>query len=206
MILNILEGIKLMSTPLEEPYWTTQKRFLDKHYSYRDSLEATTQVLNVLQLATLNALIARIKTSYTTIPAIPLQVLGVATRYGIYYTFGTNAQAIDMHAWPYAGDKIGPSQSAFQTYAKEVSIICTQAAYVRLVSLNPEYLRLAAKAAYIKGPINVPQYNIEVEQYVAANNQPLTLKPTYGLGIIYRAATVAGTLHVAIEGNVEGHE
>lgn len=192
-----------MSAPLEEPYWTAQKRFLDKHYSYRDSLRATTTVLTAVQLATLNTLVAQIKTNYAT---GPLQVLGVATQYGIFYTFGTNVRLIDMHAWPAVGDRIGPSQSSFQTYGKKISVICTQAAYIRLVSLNPEYQRQAAVASYIQVPTTTPQYNIEVEQYIPPNNQPLTLEPTYGLGIIYRAEAVAGIISMSIEGNVEGHE
>ncbi|GAG54944.1 unnamed protein product, partial [marine sediment metagenome] len=45
----------------------------------------------------------------------------------------------------------------------------------------------------------------EVEHFLAAGDKD-TFYPTYGIAIVFRAATVAGDIYISIEGNVEGGE
>jgi hypothetical protein len=191
-----------MSAPLEEPKATWDKRFKQRHYSYRDCATTTTPLLTVPQLLAIQAAINNIRTNYTTGPAT---VLGLYAAVGAYYPFGTVARTIDIYNWPTLGDPIGPSGSSLQTYAREIVVQCTQNTWIRIISANPEYLRQATLQALTEVVPSAPQFIIEAEQYIPAN-QPCRFFPTYGIGITYRADTVSGTITIWSEANVEGTE
>jgi len=165
----------------EAPQSTWDKRFKARHYSYRDFHRVTTSVLTEVEAL---ALFARNDAS-------------------VYYAFGTNARAIHVDNWPQLGDWT----IAMTCYARKVAVKCTQDVWVRLVSLNPRYLTLLAQgytASQISG-MGVSQTILEVEQLVDANDL-MTFYPTYGVAIVFRADSVAGTLKIYAEGNVEGAE
>ena len=185
------------ASPAEFSEYSFQKRFMATHYSYKDSQEITTSPLTEAFCL-----------GYLTNPL---------TAGLVYYLFGTNARNNPMtgsiYAWPWQTDPISPIQpNIFQTYARKVSFRCTQDCYVRLVSLNPEYLRLAIKQGYGIPITQVTQSIIEPEHMVLASTatvkNELTLYPTYGIAAIFRAppAGLAGTLYITAEGNVEGSE
>ena len=206
---------------LESPQATWDKRFKQKHYSYRDSypdpLDATqtgtTMVLTATQALALFATQAAL--------AIPGTV---------YYPFGYNARnwttvvpaltaagvAGSRFAWPqgpqpplfaeatrdYASGTVGPRG---QCYAREVLVYVTEDTWIRFISLNPIYLTLLAQgytAAQIAA-MSVPQAITEVEHFIAKRDKD-TFYLTYGTAIVFRADSAAGTIYLAIEGNVEG--
>ena len=187
---------------------------MQKHYSYRDSHSAATVL-------------------FTTIPVPPFtpeaQSLALAAAQAltnapgtVYYPFGynarTNALTGSKFRWPY-----GPQPPRFaeatgdyasgtiipraQCYAREVLIYVTEDTWIRFISLNPIYLTLLAQGYSFERIVNlgVPQFITEVEHFVAAGDKD-TFYPTYGTAIVFRADTVAGTIYITIEGNVEGGE
>ncbi|MHA1262695.1 MAG: hypothetical protein ACTSSA_11510 [Candidatus Freyarchaeota archaeon] len=75
-----------------------------------------------------------------------------------------------------------------------------------MVSVNPEYLRQATQQALEAITVTTaPPLLIEKEQELPQDEE-ITFYPTYGYGIFFRADSVAGTLMMWIEGNVEGTE
>ena len=179
----------------EAPEATWDKRFKQRHYSYRDSHDAATVVLTELQELALYA-------AEALLPAGP---------WTVYYPFGYNARAGvagSKFAWPNTGEYAsGTLAPRGQCFARNVMIYATQDTWVRFVSLNPIYLTLLAqgyKAAQITG-MGVPQFITEVEHFIVQNDRD-TFFPTYGAAIVFRAATVAGTIYISAEGNVEGGE
>lgn len=175
----------------EEPRATWDKRFKARHYSYRDfHAVPTTVTLEILALA----------------QALADLVAGL-TSTAFLYIFGTNAlatinpytlalpipQAYGAIAWP------------TQCYAREVKVLCTQDAWVKIVSLNPEYLRQATLQGFTKVVPTAPMLIFEREMFLPANEE-ITFYPTYGYALVFRGNTVAGTLYAWVEGNTEGDE
>jgi len=170
----------------EAPESTWEKRFMQKHYSYRDSHAVDTTVLTIPQ-------------------ELVLLAAGSAT---VLYTFGANARAISRFNWPNVGDyasgTVGPRG---QCYAREVMVYVTEDTWIRFISLNPIYLTLLAQL-YTTGQIaamGVSQIITEVEHFVAAGDKD-SFYLTYGTAIVFRADTAAGTIYLSIEGNGEGGE
>ncbi len=193
-------------TILEAPAATWEKRFMQRHYSYRDSQSASTVVLTEVQALVLFAAEALLSTGPWT----------------VYYPFGYNARnwtsgiaaltsagvAGSKFAWPntgeYASESIAPRN---QCFARNVMVYVTEDTWVRFISLNPIYLTLIAQG-YTSAQITamgIPQVITEVEHFVAADDKD-TFYPTYGTAIVFRAATVAGMIYISAEGNVEGGE
>jgi len=180
----------------EAPEATWDKRFKQRHYSYRDSQSAATLVLVELQELGLLATEALLPNGPWT----------------VYYPFGWNARndalTGSIFRWPHMGDyasgAVGPRG---QCYAREVMVYVTQDTWVRFVSLNPIYLTLIAQNYTVAqiAAMGVPQVITEVEHFVAQNDKD-TFYPTYGSAIVFRADTVAGTIYISAEGNVEGGE
>ncbi len=174
----------------EDPRASWEKRFQQRHYSYRDSHAFATTVLTVLQ---------------------ELGLLAAASPI-VLYTFGTNARTDpfigSIFNWPNAGEyasgTVGPRG---QCYAREVMVYVTQDTWVRFISLNPIYLTLLAQGYTVAqiAAMGVSQVITEVEHFVAAGDKD-TFFPTYGSAIVFRADTVAGMIYVSAEGNVEGGE
>ena len=177
---------------LEAPLSTWDKRFKQRHYSYRDSQAAPTVVLTALQELGLFA-------AEAPLPAGP---------WTVYYPFGYNARLISRFNWPNAGDYAsGTLVPRGQCYAREVMVYVTQDTWVRFVSLNPAYPILLAQG-YSTGRIaamGVSPVITEVEHFVATGDKD-TFYPTYATAIVFRADSVAGTIYVSAEGNVEGGE
>ncbi len=176
---------------LEAPEATWKKRFMQKHYSYRDSEDVATVVLTAAQSLVLFAAQAAAGVPGT-----------------VYYPFGFNARAISVFNWPnfgeYASGTVGPRG---QCYAREILVYVTEDTWIRFISLNPIYLTLLAQgytAAQITA-MGVAQTIVEVEHFVAEGDKD-TFYPTYGVAIVFRADSAAGMLYVSIEGNVEGGE
>jgi len=198
---------------LESPQATWDKRFKQKHYSYRDSypdpLDAT-QTGTTLVLTATQALALFATQALTNAPGT------------VYYPFGYNARnwttvvpaltaagvAGSKFAWPnfgdYASGIVGPRG---QCYAREVMVYVTEDTWIRFISLNPIYMTLVAQEYTVAqiAVMGVPQVITEVEHFVAAGDKD-TFYPTYGTAIVFRADTVAGTIYITIEGNVEGGE
>ena len=180
----------------EAPPSTWEKRFMQRHYSYRDSQSAPTLVLIELQELGLLA-------SEALLPNGP---------WTVYYPFGWNARnnplTGSIFRWPHMGDyasgSVGPRG---QCYAREVSVYVTQDTWIRFISFNPIYMTLIVQgytAAQIAA-MGVSPIITEVEHFVAANARD-TFYPTYGSAIVFRSDTVAGMIYVSAEGNVEGGE
>lgn len=176
----------------EAPLSTWDKRFKQRHYSYRDSQVAPTAVLTALQELALFA-------AEALLPAGP---------WTVYYPFGYNARIISRFNWPIAGDYAsGTLVPRGQCFAREVMVYVTEDTWVRFVSLNPAYLILLAQG-YSAGQISamgVSRVITEVEHFVAAGDKD-TFYPTYATAIVFRADSAAGMIYVAAEGNVEGGE
>lgn len=174
---------------LEEPHATWDKRYKQKHYSYRDSHQVQTQVLTALQTLGLAA----------QTPPSPL----------VLYLFGANARFINPNNWPQKGDTIGTSGQTrvMSCYAREVMVRCDQNCWVRFVSLNPDYIRFLGLGytAQQLSAMGVPSTIMETENWIPMNDD-ITFYPTLGVTIIFRADTVQGTLNISVEGNVEGTE
>lgn len=169
---------------------TWQKRFMQGHYSYRDSHVVATQVLTEAQAA-----------------ALALVAIGAGQASTVaYYVFGTNARAkLNPFAVPPFSQPYGAILWPASCYAREVKFYCDQDAYVSIVSVNPDYLKEATIHAYTKVVPTAPQLLFEAEQPLPMGEQ-ITFSPTYGYSVVFRAATVSGTLSMWVEGNVEGGE
>jgi len=195
---------------MSEKYSATwQKRFMQKHYSYRDYHTVQTTVLTETQL---NALIIQ------NLEAI---LLGGNPVPSVYYRFGDNARTDTLmnsltqlygsnpayYLWPRLNDPFGPGNKfPGNCYAREIKVTCNQDAWIRMVSVNPEYLRQATQQALEAITVTTaPPLLIEKEQELPQDEE-ITFYPTYGYGIFFRADSVAGTLMMWIEGNVEGTE
>jgi hypothetical protein len=76
---------------------------------------------------------------------------------------------------------------------------------VKIVSLNPEYLKQATLQSITKVVPTAPMLIFEREQFLPANEE-ITFYPTYGYALVFRGNLVGGTLYAWIEGNVEGGE
>ena len=176
----------------EAPPSTWEKRFMQRHYSYRDSQSASTVVLTEAQELALLA-------AEALLPAGP---------WTVYYPFGYNARLISRFNWPNTGDYAsGVLVPRGQCYAREVMVYVTEDTWVRFVSLNPVYLILLAQG-YTAGQITamgVSQVITEVEHFVAKGDKD-TFYPTYGTAIVFRADSAVGTIYISAEGNVEGGE
>lgn len=175
----------------EEPRATWEKRFQQKHYSYRDfHTVATTITLELLALA----------------QALTDLVAGL-TSTAFLYVFGTNARAT-INPYTLAlpvPQPYGLTAYPSQCYAREVKVMCTEDAWVKIVSLNPEYLRQVTLQAFTKVVPTDPMLIFEREMFLPANEE-ITFYPTYGYALVFRANTLAGTLYIWCEGNVEGGE
>jgi len=174
---------------MEELRGTWDKRFKQRHYSYRDSHHYATTVLTELQSL---ALLAQLNPS-------------------VYYPFGTNARLINPMNWPASTDFInrgdGTILTRMQCYAREVMVYVTQDTWVRFISLNPVYLILLAQGytATQIAAMGVTATLTEVEHFMAENEKD-TFYPTYGVAIVFRADSMPGEIHISAEGNVEGSE
>jgi hypothetical protein len=175
----------------EEIRATWDKRFKARHYSYRDfHTVGTTVTAELLALA----------------QAIASLAAGAVST-AFLYVFGTNAratinpytlalpipQAYGVTAWP------------TYCYAREVKVMCTEDAWVKIVSLNPEYLKQATLQSMTNVVPTAPQLIFEREQFLPANEE-ITFYPTYGYALVFRGNTAGGTLYLWVEGNTEGGE
>ncbi len=200
---------------MEETIYTWEKRFMQKHYSYRDSHSAAT----VLFIPSPPAPISPEAQSLLLAAAEALLPTGPWT---VYYPFGynarTNALTGSKYRWPqgpqpptfaeatgdYASGTIIPRA---QCYAREVLVYVTEDTWIRFVSLNPIYLTLLAQGYSFEriAVLGVPMLITEVEHFVAEGDKD-TFFPTYGTAIVFRADSAAGMLYISVEGNVEGGE
>ncbi len=201
-------------TILEAPDSTWEKRFMQKHYSYRDSHDAATVLFTPSPPAPISPE-AQSLALFATQAA--LEVPGT-----VYYPFGYNARnwtsgiaaltsagvAGSKFAWPNMGEYAsGILGERGQCFAREVMVYVTEDTWIRFVSLNPIYLTLLAQG-YTASQITamgVSQVITEVEHFVAAGDKD-TFLPTYGTAIVFRADSAAGMLYISAEGNVEGGE
>lgn len=172
----------------EEFRSTWDKRYKQRHYSYRDSHSVATSVLTALQELGLLA------------AASPL----------VLYTFGTNARAISLYNWPRSGDLTAlPGPPAFPCYAREVEVYVTEDTWVRFISLNPRYIPLVVlghTVAQIAALVPAISTTITEVEHFCPTNSMRTFYPTYGVAIVFRADSAAGTIYITAEGNVEGSE
>ena len=198
----------------EEQQATWDKRFKQRHYSYRDSQSAVTVLFPTLPAPLpspeAQELVAFATQALTNAPGT------------VYYPFGYNARnwttgiaaltnagvAGSKFAWPNIGDYAsGTVAPRGQCYAREVMVFVTQDTWIRFISLNPIYLTLIAQnytAAQI-AVMGVSQVITEVEHFVAKRDKD-TFYPTYGTAIVFRADSVAGMIYISAEGNGEGGE
>jgi len=187
----------------EDPEATWDKRFKQRHYSYRDSHSADTVLFPTLP------------PPYTP-EAQELAAFAVEAAAGVpgtvYYPFGYNARndalTGSIFRWPnlgdYASGAVGPRG---QCYAREVMVYVTEDTWIRFVSVNPIYMTFIAQG-YTVGQIaamGVSPVIVEVEHFAGAGDKD-TFDPTYATAIVYRADTVAGMIYISAEGNVEGGE
>lgn len=155
------------------------KRYLQRHYAYRDSHRKTTTVLTALQ-------------------ALGLYAQSSAS---VLYVFGTNARTINIRNWPLQGDH----GWALSCYAREVMFLCDQDVWVRLISINPEYLRQYVVNLGGGPTVTAQGVIVETEVFIPLNTM-VTLHPTLGYAVVFRADSVTGTLDITVEGNVEGSD
>lgn len=176
----------------EEPRATWDKRFKARHYSYRDChTVATTVTVELLALAQALASLAAGQVSTAL-----LYVFGANARLTLNpYTLAlpTGPQGYGAIAWP------------IQCYAREVKVLCTEDAWVKFVSLNPEYLRQATVQSLTKVAPTAPQLIFEKEMFLPADDE-ITFYPTYGYALVFRGNTASGALYLWAEGNTEGDE
>ncbi len=184
----------------EEYRATWEKRFTQRHYSYRDSHSATTVLFVPSILAEAQELALLVTEAEAGVPGT------------VYYPFGYNARnhalTGSVFNWPNVGEYASGTQAPRgQCYAREVMVYVTEDTWIRFISLNPIYLTLIAQQYTVEqiAAMDVPQLITEVEYFIAQNDKD-TFYPTYGVAIVFRAATVAGTIYVSVEGNVEGGE
>lgn len=197
----------------EEMSATWEKRYMQRHYNYRDMYPSpldTTQLGVTLVLSATQTLALFAIQSLTEAPGT------------VYYPFGYNARnwvtvlpaltAADIagskFAWPNVGEYASGTQTPrSQCYAREVMVSVTEDTWIRFISLNPVYLTLRAQL-YTEEQIDamkVPKFIVEVEHFVAQNDKD-TFYLTYGVAIVFRADSAMGTIYVSIAGNVEGDE
>jgi len=199
---------------METVIYTWEKRFMQKHYSYRDSHRAATVLFPTLPAPA---------------PSPEAQELALFATQAltnapgtVYYPFGynarnwttgivalTNANIVgSKFSWPNVGEyATGAIAPRAQCYAREVMVFVTEDTWIRFVSLNPIYLTLLAHG-YTADQIvalNVPQFITELEHFVAKRDKD-TFYPTYATAIVFRTDSIAGTIYISIEGNVEGGE
>ena len=184
-----------MSAILENPEATWNKRFMQRHYSYRDSHSASTLVL--IELQELGLLAAE---AAALVPGT------------VFYPFGFNARnnafTGSIFRWPNLGDYAsGTTDPRGQCYAREVMVYVTQDTWIRFISLNPIYLTLIVQGYSVEriAAMGVPPVITEVEHFVAADDKD-TFYPTYATAIVFRADSAEGMIYVSAEGNVEGGE
>jgi hypothetical protein len=185
--MSILEGFSA----------TWEKRFFQNHYSYRDTQRASTVVLTELQSLALLASEA---------------VAGVPGT--VYYPFGYNARnnafTGTRFRWPAIGDYAvvaGSIGQRGQCFANSVTVSVTEDTWIRLMCIEPVYgiLVIGGFNATQIAAMGVTQTITEVEQFIGAGDT-LTLSPTYGFAVVFRADSVAGTIDIKVEGNVGGGE
>ena len=188
----------------EEYKATWEKRFMQRHYSYRDSHDAATVLFTL------------IPTPPYTPEAQELAAFATQAAAGVpgtvYYPFGYNARNDALTGsrfrWPHLGDfASGAIAPRGQCYAREVMVYVTEDTWIRFVSLNPVYLTLLAQQYTVAqiAAMGVSSVITEVEHFVAAGDKD-TFNPTYGSAIVFRADTVVGMIYISAEGNVEGGE
>ncbi|GAG67221.1 unnamed protein product [marine sediment metagenome] len=159
---------------------TWEKRFMQRHYSYRDSHAVLTGFDPTVATA-----------SYT---------FGTNAR--------TNVPLGSIFRWPNAGDYAsGTTDPRGQCYARSVMVYVVEDTWLRFISLNPIYGTLIAQGYTAEQIVvmGVPITITEVEHFLAAGDKD-TFYLTYGVAIGFRAATALGMIYISIEGNVEGGE
>jgi len=196
----------------ENPRASWEKRFQQRHYSYRDSQSAPTVVF----LGTAQQIQAQLLALFAVEAQLP------NGPWTVYYPFGYNARnwttgvaaltnagiAGSRFAWPNVGDYAsGVIAPRGQCYAREVMVYVTEDTWIRFISLNPIYVTLLGQLYTVEqvATMGVSPVITEVEHFIAKRDKD-TFYPTYGTAIIFRADSAAGTIHIAIEGNVEGGE
>ena len=159
---------------------TWDKRYKQAHYTYRDFAAVTTLVL----------------------PQLTALGMGLLQNPLVYYLFGANARLVTNLATmqPY-----GTVNYPTNCYARDILFLCTQNAWVRLLSVNPEYAKQVIAQQLTKTVPSASPVIVEAEEYVPMGGF-MRFHPTMALAMIYRADTVAGALNVWIESNSEGSE
>jgi hypothetical protein len=177
----------------EEPRATWDKRYKQRHYSYRDYHSVSTQLFPGGELQALAQAAA--------------DLLAGRTSTTVLYVFGTNARATIN---PYTLTL--PSPQAYgatawpeNCYVREMLAHCSQDAWIKLVSVNPRYIEEATLQVMTKAAPTAPMLIFEREQFIPANTF-FRFCPTYAYAIVFRADAVSGTLRIWAEGNVEGGE
>ena len=200
----------------EAPAATWEKRLMQKHYNYRDSNYPSGPNTTVLFAGSAPQIQSQLMALYAAEAVLP------NGPWTVYYPFGYNARnwttavpaltaaglAGTKCAWPNAGEfASGTVGERVQCYAREVMIYVTEDTWVRFVSLNPIYITLLAQQSTTEqiAVMGCPQLIIEVEHFVAAGDKD-TFYPTYGVSMIFRADSVAGSIYISAEGNAEGGE
>ena len=201
---------------MEAPSSTWEKRFMQRHYSYRDSNYPSGPNTTVLFAGTAPQIQAQLMALYAAEVQLP------DGPWTVYYPFGYNARnwttgipalttaglTGSQFNWPnyeeYASGIINPRN---QCYAREVMVYVTEDTWIRFVSLNPVYTNFIVQlyTAQQIAAMGVPQVNTEVEHFVAADDKD-TFYPTYGVAMLFRADSVSGSIYISAEGNVEGGE
>lgn len=169
-----------MSTLQEEFRATWDKRYKQAHYGYRDFAAMTTMVL----------------------PSATALGMGLTQNALVYYSFGANARLVVNLA---TGIPYGVVNYPINCYARDILFLCTQNAWIRFISVNPEYAKQAIAQALTHTVPTASQVIVEAEQYIPMGGF-MRFYPTLAVAMIYRADTVSGTLNVWIESNVEGGE
>jgi len=160
----------------EAPESTWEKRFMQKHYSYRDSHSVATGLDPMVATA-----------SYT---------FGTNARAISRFNW--------PNVGDYASGTVGPRGQCYarevMVYVTEdtwIRFISLNPIYLTLLAQLYTTGQIAA--------MGVSQIITEVEHFVAQNDKD-TFSPTYGTAIVFRADSVSGMIYLSIEGNVEGGE
>ena len=164
----------------EEFRATWDKRYKQAHYGYRDFAAVATMVL----------------------PSATALGMGLAQNALVYYSFGANAQLVVNLA---TGIPYGVANYPANCYARDVLFLCTQNAWVRFISVNPEYAKQVIAQALTKVVPTASPVIVEAEEYIPQGGF-MRFHPTMAVAMIYRADTVMGTLDAWIEANAEGSE
>ena len=200
----------------EAPAATWEKRYMQKHYSYRDSNYPSGPNTTVLLVGTAPQIQAQLMVLYAAEAQLP------NGPWTVYYPFGYNARnwttgvlafttlglTGSQFNWPNAGEYAsGTMGERGQCYAREIMVYVTEDTWVRFISVNPIYLTFLLQQftpAQI-AVMGVPQVITEVEHFVAADDKD-TFYPTYGVAMLFRADSISGSIYISAEGNVEGGE